>query len=150
MECCCWQAEDKSSEFVAQHYWVDTAADAESEDEAQGSACVDALSTELKDVALLRGTGLKHILRGLGRHLRSSELSAAEGDELYGKSRPVEEIDCFISHSWSDPRASKVYALWIHSHPTLETLYGSFHSNRIISTYYTLVKYTYTGDAKAT
>lgn len=116
MECCCWQAEDKSSEFVAQHYWVDNVEDQGAEDETPTSAVlVDALSTRLKDVALLRGTGLKHILQGLGRHLRSSELNAVEGEELYGKSRPVEEIDCFISHSWSDPRASKVYALWIHS-----------------------------------
>lgn len=115
MECCCWQAEDKSSEFVAQHFWVDNVEDQGAEDETPTPVPVDALSTRLKDVALLRGTGLKHILQGLGRHLRSSELNAVEGEELYGKSRPVEEIDCFISHSWSDPRASKVYALWIHS-----------------------------------
>lgn len=122
LEACRPQA---SAELVTQNLWL------EAESQSEGTlyeVAVEAeiekkdmkLSTHLKDTALLRGVGLVEILQSAGRHFRSSALSnSAEADVLYEKSMPVQRIDYFISHCWSDGRVGKVYALWIHSNYSL-------------------------------
>eukprot|EP00435_Cladocopium_sp_Y103_P020350 s555_g4.t5 len=142
--CCC----DKDpvadgNEFVAQHRWREedvsddgfmvefVAESSESlENKETALAATDmsrvTLSRRLKDVTLLRGTSLAHILRGAARELRSSKLTNQEDAErLYGQSRPVTRLDYFISHCWSDGRSGKLFALWIHSNLTPAMLISS-------------------------
>lgn len=141
--CCCDKApatEPDGSEFVAQQRWVEVVDSAEENlenDNADRTGSDDDLVTPetpsppprlsrgLKDVALLRGTSLAHILRGAARELRSSKLSNQDAERLYGQSRPVTRLDYFISHCWSDGRSGKLFALWIHSNLTPAMLISS-------------------------
>lgn len=115
---------DATNEFVAQQFWEDDHESYEaSAPIADGTPREESpkeesktLSRCLADVALLRGTSLANVLRGLGKELRTSKLSTEEEAEyLYGQSTSVSRIDYFISHCWSDDRSGKVFALWIHS-----------------------------------
>eukprot|EP00438_Fugacium_kawagutii_P033060 Skav208014 [mRNA] locus=scaffold320:147822:150328:- [translate_table: standard] len=103
---------------------------------ASTAPSVAPLSRCLTDMKLLRGPGgkgcgdgwlnqpssdparcgaraaiLQVVQRGEGGMRQQSTMA----DRLYAQSAPVQRLDYFISHCWSDGRSGKLFALWIHS-----------------------------------
>eukprot|EP00929_Paragymnodinium_shiwhaense_P039382 TRINITY_DN20685_c0_g1_i17.p1 TRINITY_DN20685_c0_g1~~TRINITY_DN20685_c0_g1_i17.p1 ORF type:complete len:200 (-),score=36.44 TRINITY_DN20685_c0_g1_i17:540-1139(-) len=66
--------------------------------------------TSIDDPALLRGTDYVEVLRRCGRILRSNE----GGEKTYSLSKPLDQLDAFISHNWSVPSLTKFLALALH------------------------------------
>mmetsp|Transcript_79239 Transcript_79239/g.224097 ORF Transcript_79239/g.224097 Transcript_79239/m.224097 type:complete len:641 (+) Transcript_79239:69-1991(+) len=76
------------------------------------------LSMHISDPTVLRATSLAAILEGLGRHFKAHDVASRtfteeQAESLYGRSRQAENIDTFISHSWSDGRVGKLLTLCI-------------------------------------
>lgn len=59
---------------------------------------------------LIRSISSSHVLADFGHHLRSKVGSA----ETYALSRPADEFDAFLSHSWRDSGLLKYLALSYH------------------------------------
>eukprot|EP00927_Polykrikos_kofoidii_P000592 TRINITY_DN10218_c0_g1_i3.p1 TRINITY_DN10218_c0_g1~~TRINITY_DN10218_c0_g1_i3.p1 ORF type:complete len:500 (+),score=59.27 TRINITY_DN10218_c0_g1_i3:92-1591(+) len=82
------------------------------EEELVGSTSREVFSnaTSFEDKCMLRGTDICHVMRCCGRILANNDARA----ESYLLSRPVVELDWFISHNWSVRRFVKFCCLVLH------------------------------------
>lgn len=84
------------------------------------SASVRSLVTFAGCQDLLRGAEVGRVLRRGAGVFRNGDLDTA----LYELSRPVEELDAFVSHNWASSRWSKFCILSLHFNSSLATIFA--------------------------